>query len=652
MKRKTKRYQKGGISAGKILATLGLGAAALSGMPGASARELPNPTSTGLMSYGGPGYTGSPSYSTSLATMDTPYSGQVTAQPTYRFTGPNSFVSSSTNFAGPLSVQMMPSATPSYITPPAMPGAVASVVQPVHKILQNTGVDYLKGRLGTITEDMVVEATAPKKMSEGIVIAGHNTLTSSTTRVPVVGTPLVSVNQILSLDQYLDRCAVTGRCFLDLDMWMLDGQVKSTHGGPMRLGTVAFEKLLNTSEGSRGTQPVLQKIHAFAKAHPSTTFMIRSENHNVSAKDIESMLTPEMKSQVATFSKFEVPTHGELTGRGTNIMYFLENSDQALVDQSTGIYEDSVVMAQDHFFVRTNWDDIKGLTSGEDIHSHLIYDPAKLGSSPFFLVDGYNTLIAANTSADAFEAQTRFVSKITTDLLPRMKQDAKAHGVDNVDDAGVIVMMDFVNDGAFAYQVAENLKETIQDPEVRTMVEQEIIPAFIRTQEMIAPTVTGAAQRGIGNSFYAVYKGKSVSATNVAHISGTIGAVGSFIGGVSLVVYYFLFGRKKKLAEKAGEKELAEKIDIVIQSDIAENPEIAPFVKKGEESVKESDTSLMNGDPSAIQSIFTPNASASNEPTTPGVSSYGWGNSVNPWGNWGQVYKGGRKTRKNRGRRR
>jgi hypothetical protein len=485
---------------------------------------------------------------------------------------------------------------------PAPSPQISTFAKTPAQILQTVSQRFLQNT-AEISEDILHENTANQPFQKGVTIAGHNTLTRSTTKI--FGMPIVSVNQELSLDDYMSHCAVTGKCFLDIDMHNDNGQIVSYHGGPIG----GLERIINTSPNVQKTSTVLEKVHSFASSHPNVTFTIRIENHDMGARELEGMLTPAMKSQVATFSKHNMPTHGELQSKGTNVVYFLENVNSSEVNPETGIITDSVVMAQDNYFVRTNWNDIKGLTSTDDIKSHLIYDVAKLPKNPMILVDGYNTAIAANVTA--LPTQSSFVATVTTTTLPRIKEAMASEGLD-VQENGCVIMMDYVNADAFSYQVALDFVETIPNTTTRETVQKYMPSIFVELQAEVYQNV----QQGIGDTFY--------------KLSGTEIAVGS----ISLLCFLFAMAALKRKFLQSGKEEEAEDITDYIDDKLTNHPELQPIFRKAEEESNILDNvsidaiPFVNDPSSRLSNTSSPRSNMTgSEPQSP-TSTLNNGNSV------------------------
>lgn len=590
-----KYRQKGGLG---WLVKAFIGALALGLTPSALASSGPSPRA-------------GPNFSGALVNVSGPRNMSFGAQPSYmgalmprgQQTGmmmaSNQFVNftqvpTSPNFpANPFG-----SATPMpYVTPPAIPGPVAEFVKPLEGIIENASQGFLKGAI-ELTQDMVTSTVKAQHLNEGVTMAGHNTLTTtSMTR------GLVSANQHLSLDQYLNNCATTSKCFLDIDMWKsrIGNTVYSIHGNPY------LSTFLNRSEGSwAGSQAVLNKVHDFARNHPDVTFTIRSENHEVSAKDVDAMLTPDMKAQVATFSKHNMPTHGELQEKGTNVMYFLENADQTQVDQATGIFTDSVVMAQDHYFIRTHWDDIKGLRSGDDIGEHMgEIDTAKLPANPMILIDGYQTSIGADPTGHA--AQTEFVGSAVSEVLPRIIEHARSKGVDVSDTTGCIVMLDHIDSSAFSLQVALDNVNNVEDPAVRDVLMTEITDYYLSTQQALAQELADPSARPTLNSFaHVIRKVKGKNATvdfaDVSNILTTLTTAG-------LGIIYMYGAIKGKYCQMQGYDEFCRKIEFIIEKNTEEHPEMRSVAKMGEKAGH------------LLTKIKIPNTKVNEDPSAPLISS-------------------------------
>ena len=461
-------------------------------------------------------------------------------------------------------------------------------------LLKTASETFLRNT-ANVTQEIIQETVAQQPLGKGITIAGHNTLTTSTTKV--LGIPIVSVNQQLSLDQYLEHCAVTNKCFLDIDMWQSGGKIISSHGGPMR----GFERVINTSPNAQNTPAILQKIHSFAASHPNVTFTIRVENHDVGPRDIESMMTPAMKSQVATFSKHAIPTHGELTSSGTNVCYFIENTSATDVNPETGVCTGSLAMAQDNYFVRTNWNDIKGLTNTDDIKGHLIYDPAKLPAKPMILVDGYNTAVGADVSA--LPTQSSFVATVTQTTLPKIKEAMASEGLD-VADSGCVIMMDFVNSDAFSYQVALDFVQNIPDPQTRGYVETYMPPVFVELQTQIYKGL----QQGAGNTIKKMWN--TSTSTEIA------------LGSMSCLCFLFAMGALAKKFFQKGKRKEAKDIDQYVEGEVYAHPELQPIWEESKQKGSILDTLDLDAipfvdDPSSrLESGSTPHSNGS-EPSSP-----------------------------------
>jgi hypothetical protein len=477
-------------------------------------------------------------------------------------------------------------------TPSPMPAPspqIASFAKTPTTILETASNRFLQGA-AEITETAIAEVVSNQRFGDGVTIAGHNTLTTST--ISILGQPIVSVNQQLSLDQYLQHCVITGKCFLDIDMWNSEGKIISSHGGPI-------VKVLNRSPNVQDTDVIVQRIHQFAAEHPTTIFTIRIENHDLTGEDIRSLFTPEMESQIATFSKHEIPSYGELQAGGKNIVYFIENVDQGQIDQSTGIFVNSPVMAQGHYFVRTNWNDIKGLTSGDDILSHLNYDAERLPARPMILIDGYNTVIAANVSA--LPTQSAFVSTAVSTLLPRIQGAVERIGR-NATGSGCVIMMDYINADAFSYQLALDFVGTIPDAGLRATLEQYMPALFVETQAAVFQNL----RQGFVNAV--------VKAWNATMTPETIFAATSLI-----LLYYILaaFVRKLKQVQRNREARLLEEI---LQQKVEEHAELKGIIEEGARQAHlldslQIDSLPFGDDPStALTPISESNSNAASEP--------------------------------------
>lgn len=494
----------------------------------------------------------------------------------------NSWIQSPTSTTAPTF-----STTPSPM--PAPSPQIASFAKTPTTILETASNRFLQGA-AEITETTIADVVSNQRFGDGVTVAGHNTLTTST--ITIFGQPIVSVNQQLTLEQYLEHCVITGKCFLDIDMWNSEGTIISSHGGPMA-------KALNRSPNVQNTATIVERIHAFAAEHPTTIFTIRIENHELTGEDIRSLFTPEMESQIATFSKHEIPSYGELQARGKNIVYFIENVDQGQVDQSTGIFVNSPVLAQGHYFVRTNWNDIKGLTSGDDILSHLQYDTERLPARPLILIDGYNTIVAANVSA--LPTQSAFVSTAVSTLLPRI-QDAVERIGRNARGSGCVIMMDYINADAFSYQLALDFVGTIPDAGLRTVLEQYMPALFVETQAAVFQNL----RQGFINAL--------VKTWNTTMIPETIFAA------TSLVLLYFIlaaFVRKLKQVQRNREARVLEQI---LQEKLEEHPELKGILEGGARQAHLLDNVQLDSipfeeDPStALTPISTSNSNSGSEP--------------------------------------
>jgi hypothetical protein len=600
---RTKRYkklQKGGIST-LLKALAGLAYLAAPSTANYNPKPMPN-YGTAVSTYTpGPTYTTAmaPSYGTSVSTYSPTYtpSGQsfLNAVSTPNRLGlnvqPTISATPSTN-AGAVMVsprEIAASITPeSFTTPSPVPGPIAEFVEPIHAVLQTANAEFLQG-LAPVSEQLISATVAPQNLREGIVLSGHNTLTNNPTTIPLVGTPLASVNQQLSLDQYLEHCATTGKCFLDIDMYKSGDTIISAHGGKILGG------IINRSEGADNTRPILEKVHAFAKEHPHVTFTIRSENHGVYSEELTSMLTPEMKSQVAVFSKHNIPTNGALQSEGRNIMYFLESTNEAKVDQSTGIYEGSLVMAQNHYFVRSSWDRIQDFSTAtpETIGDLMIADMARLPKKPMCLFDGYKTGVGAEVKGHM--EQSTFVANFKTDMLPKVKAYLASKGFD-VEDMGCVVMMDNVDSNAFAYQVGLQYADNIENPEARAAVLEAMPTLFVQSQEALSEHLADGFQRPIANSFQRLGKaiqGKSVNLDTADVVIPTLSvtAVAGFL--------YVVAALSKKLF-KQGKKIAASALDVFLNRVEQENPEAAQIIELGKTASETLPTSPIREDPKAL----------------------------------------------------
>jgi hypothetical protein len=384
-------------------------------------------------------------------------------------------------------------------TPSPEPGpspTIDAVVNEISPILLTATREYLQGAVNVTKGDLfaVVHNTT---LRDSIIIGGHNTVTTTPRMLPFTATPLAQANQQMSLEAYLESCSTTGKCLLDIDMWKTsDGSITSIHGGP-KVG-----RFINVSPDVN-TRQILEKVHTFAASHPDVTFIIRSENHEVNANDIESMWSPGMRDQVVGISKQDNPTHGQLQAGGKNILYFLENTNDNDVDSVTGRVRDTLIHAQDNFFVRTMWDKIDEIMRADDITPFLAgFNASKLGPYPMVMIDGYVTAVGANVKG--LDKQANFLASIPTDVLPKIKV-AMANAGLNANISGAVVMADHVNSDMFAYQAGLDMFRQIPDGETRDFLESHMATTFVEAQRQ----VNSGLRQGILDRAVRIYKGRA-----------------------------------------------------------------------------------------------------------------------------------------------
>lgn len=331
--------------------------------------------------------------------------------------------------------------------------------------------------------DAVKQDIQSKKLNDLILVCPHNSATTSS--LSLFGVPIVSPNQIKSLDELLEALPATHVLALDIDMSKggLRGQITSRHGG-MLLG------MLNTSTDSTKTEYVLEKVFTAAKNNPSSVIIVRIENTNVGPNDIWNILTEKQRSQLFTIQDRKIPTVQEVTGSGKNVLFFLQKNRDGL-DMKSGTYVGYQMMAQDYFMFRTMWNDVPCLmgSTSDTVEQCMLMDNTDIlaGHEAFVTIDGYST--GTGTAFPKLSQVTGDLSNILKDTRPQIAELAKKHNI--AVGLGTFLMADGVTTRSL---VAQTLLNTMNTTSQDAFLEN---PVFLDQGELGAFT----NQRAIIDSF-------------------------------------------------------------------------------------------------------------------------------------------------------
>ncbi len=353
----------------------------------------------------------------------------------------------------------------------------------------------------------------------------HNTVTTSS-RAKLIGT-----NQHLTLDQFIAQCLPGGGCAFDIDMRKDSrGRVISYHG--------PAGGYTNTSKTD--TRAILTTIFTAAKNNPNVLFMIRIENNNVEPEDITGLMTDTMIDRLATYPKDSIPTIGELTGKGKNVIMLLENESPGLVDEETDIYKDAPILPQRRYMLRTKWDNVKGLRSNEDISQYMQTENLDLLSKNGFLlaVDAYSTLTGANMHA-VVETGDVMVD-IHASVIPKIKDWIMKENKDIKFPTGAVCMYDHVT--SEMYNITSVLNDTA------SLKDRELAEELIKKSYRLLPAVREihrrlAKNRSIVDAFYGPIKGKRLPNLEELHVISNIAGVAYLLKTIGSFVLLELFRR-------------------------------------------------------------------------------------------------------------
>ncbi len=271
--------------------------------------------------------------------------------------------------------------------------------------------------------------------SNATVIGAHNSLTTSSKKIPATSIEIAGANQMLSLEEQLNNCKDTGICFFDFDIELQsDGSGLSYHAGKMG------GRFIDNSKGAGDSGEILKYVSDFAKTN-NVTVVIRNENNKGFGPSHLYDICKKAGCDMSVFDTFSSPSDTLESKRG-KILFFMEHDIAGVEVEPDGTMKGYNVYSQSHTIIRLDWskaDEIIKAKTPEEAGALLLYNKTffQNGGKALLLLDFYDTHLGADKKGLVKNIKQFF--NLILNKLPLLKQYLKSKNIDTGEGAFYLV---------------------------------------------------------------------------------------------------------------------------------------------------------------------------------------------------------------------